>query len=108
MESKKFTLLIIFVIFTLLFSFWFFYLRTERDRRLIKKGNIIVEKIEEFKNVHGRLPDDLSEIGIPDIMGGIDTLYYDKYDDFYYTISFGQGLGDSTIFRSDIMQWVEN
>ena len=105
MSNYKYSILIIFGVFVLLFSFWYFYLRTEREQRLIKDGNILIEKIEEFKEVHGRLPETISDLGMVDIDRGLNTLYYNKINDSSYIVFFGQGLGESIIFNSDQMQW---
>jgi hypothetical protein len=83
----------------------FFYLRYERTYRLIKEGNILVEKIENFRMVHNRLPNSLNEIGVEEKQGGIDTLYYDKKSSLHYIVYFGTDLGESKTFYSDSKRW---
>jgi hypothetical protein len=105
MRRNKYILLVILgLLLFSLFIFWFFYLRTERDFRLIKEGNNIVVKIETFRESHGRLPDSMKELGIEEQFGA-DALYYIKKNDFHYIIYFGEGLGDSMTYYSDSKQW---
>lgn len=88
----------------ILFFFWFFYLKDYRENRLIKEGNELVEKIEQFRIENGNLPHSLEELGIEETEG-IDVLYYDKRDSLHYTISFGTSLGESKFYYSDTQQW---
>lgn len=48
----------------LLFCFWYFHLRVYRENKLIDEGNVMVKKIENFKNKNNRLPQSLEEIGM--------------------------------------------
>ena len=88
----------------ILFSVWFFYLRTAREERLIKRGDALVKKIEVFRSDHNKLPNSLEEIEIEEL-DGRDVLYYDKRDSLYYTVSFGTSLGESKFYYSDTKKW---
>jgi hypothetical protein len=90
--------------FILLFLFWFLHLKDDRENRLIKEGDALIEKIEEFKAKNNRLPNSLEEIGLEE-RDGIDVLYYDKRDSLNYTVSFGTSLGESKFYYSDNKQW---
>lgn len=103
MKKNKYLLYILGVLIVL-FSFWFFYLKDLREYRLIKEGNILVEKIEFFRAENKRLPTSLQEIGIEE-RDGLDALYYNKRDSFHYNVSFGTSLGESVIYYSDTKQW---
>lgn len=97
--------LIILGVFLCLFCFWFFYLRTEREKRLEKEGNEIIRKIEEFRNENGKLPKSLEEIGV-NILEGADALDYTIYkDSINYTISFVISIDNSKIYYSDTKGW---
>lgn len=88
----------------LLFVVWFFYLRTARENRLMKDGNVLVSEIEQFKVEYKRLPSSLKEIGIEE-QDGKDALYYDKKDSLHYIVWFGVSLGESKTYYSDSKQW---
>lgn len=92
--------------FLFLFSFWFFYLRTARENRLMKEGNMIVKKIEHFQEKNNRLPNSLNEIGIKE-REGVDALYYSKQDSLSnnYMIWFSTSLGESKTYFSDSKKW---
>ena len=99
-RSKKFYLLILFIIILILF---FFVLRNSRERRLISEGNILIQKVENFKNSNNRLPKNLSEIGMDEKEN--DELHYNVLDSSKYIISFGFGVGESIIYHSDTRKW---
>jgi len=104
MRKYKYIILVLGIL-VLFCTILFFYLRYERDYRLMKEGNILVEKIENFRMVHNRLPNSLNEIGVEEKQDGIDTLYYDKKSSLHYIVYFGMGLGESKTFYSDSKQW---
>lgn len=90
---------------TLIVIFFVFIPKGGREKHLINEGNILIEKIENFRKDNGRLPDKMEEIGYESLMGGINTLFYIKYSDLNYTISFGTTLGESIIYNSNTKQW---
>ena len=102
--GKKYKLLVIGILM-LFISFIFFLPIGGKEKRLIKAGNELAEKIENYKAAYGKLPNRLEDIGVATQMDGIDTLFYTKQCDFHYTISFGNGLGESIIFFSESKQW---
>jgi|ERR1035437_2618554 hypothetical protein len=103
---KRKILIGFFLVVFALFCFWFFYLRTERDNRLIKQGNEIVKKIDDFKIKNGRLPNLLNEIDVKE-KEGADAIYYQKETNsaYEYIIWFGTSLGESKIYYSDSKKW---
>jgi hypothetical protein len=94
------------LIFLALFFLWFFYLKDYRDNKLQRKGNEIINKIEQFKTTNKRLPNSLKEIGLIE-EEGVDALYYSKQekDSENYMISYGTSLGESKIYYSDTKKW---
>lgn len=88
----------------ILFLFWFFFLRTARETNLMKDGDLLVRKIEMFKQDRKRLPDSLEELGIKE-RDGVNVLYYTKRDSLHYTVSFGMSLGESKFYYSDTKMW---
>ena len=81
----------------------YFILRNSKEDLLIKKGNQIVLKIEEFKNKNERLPYSLNEINIQERLEG--PFYYEKKDSNNYILWFGTELGESTTYDSKLKQW---
>ena len=102
---KKNIIIVGLILFTFLFSFWFFYLRNAKENGLIKEGNIIVQKVEAFNKQHQRLPNSLEEIGIAIKSETDPPLYYQKRDSLNYILWFGTSLGESKIYYSDSKKW---
>ena len=98
-HRKSITVRIIFVFFVLLFAFWFFHLRHEKDEQM-KRGDIMVEKIEEFRAIHGRLPTSLEEVGEEEI-----DVWYDIRSECDYSISYGISLDHNMSYYSDTKTW---
>jgi hypothetical protein len=71
----------------------------------IDLGNGIIVKIELFKKKNGKLPDQLSDLGIKETEQG--PIYYEKRDSINYTVSFGTSMGESMIYYSDSKKWEE-
>lgn len=70
----------------------------------MRRGNAIVEKIEQFKSSTGRLPFSLEEMKVEEEEGA-DALYYQRRDSNSYIASFGTILGESMIYYSDSKAW---
>lgn len=100
---SKFRLWILLCFLILLFT-WFFYLRNAREERLMKRGDALLKKIEDYKVEHKRLPNSLEEIGMEE-RDGVDELYYTKRDSLHYNVSFGTSLGESKFYYSDSKRW---
>ena len=76
-----------------------------REQALMAEGNQLVEKIERFRTENGRLPHDLTELGMEEKMEG--PLYYQKESDADYLVSFGLTLGESMVYDSRTKEWGE-
>lgn len=74
-----------------------------RRNALIKQGNDVVAKVEQFKKEKGRLPDSLTELGITEKMEG--PIYYDRKTPTEYEIWFGEELGHSVVYNSGSKKW---
>ncbi len=93
-------------IFLLIIIFYFIFgisYKKIREKKLIKQGNEIVNKIEIYKKKYNKLPDSLEEIGLKSSEEG--PLYYNKWDSINYMVSFGTSLGESKIYYSDTKKW---
>lgn len=74
--------------------------------RNIREGNIIVNKIEKYKDIHGTLPDKLQDVGQSDYVG--DVLFcYEKESDTTYVVWFGTTLGEGMYYYSDTKRWTD-
>lgn len=92
------------LILVVLFLLYDIFLNESREDRLMKEGDALVEKIENFRQTHNRLPDSLEEIGLKE-GEGVDALYYNIYSKNNYMVSFGMILGESKTYYSDTKQW---
>ncbi|MCX6579261.1 MAG: hypothetical protein NT166_03680 [Candidatus Aminicenantes bacterium] len=118
-KTKKF--IILFIILGLcLFLIWYVY-EYIRGREYcqnypeFKKANEIIQKIEDYRKCHGKLPDSLEDIGEETKMEGpiyynkIDSQYYEKInpDEDVYIVSFSMGftVGESCTYHSDTKIW---
>lgn len=104
--NKKITragLLVTVIAFSVLFIIWLswvFHWESPRDRVLKQQGQQVVLQIETFKKVHGRLPDNLRELGLAESEDG--PIYYNKNKDgLNYSVSFsGATIGESVYYDS--------
>ena len=78
-------------------------LNHSREKGLISDGNIIIEKIEKYKNQNKKLPESMKEIGLDVKEDG--PIYYNKFDSNEYIISFGYGVGESINYNSKTGKW---
>lgn len=69
----------------------------------IKLGNEVVAKVEKFKTEKGRLPNNLTELGIKEHESG--PIYYKKESESKYIVWFGKELGESVTYNSETKQW---
>ncbi len=95
----------LFVIFVL-FSFWLTSLNDSGIGGLIKQGNEVVEKIEDFRKISGRLPDSLKEIGVYESEQG--PIFYEKRGDSEYAIFFSIGFDEMKAYYSDSKKWEDS
>lgn len=82
-----------------------FILRLSENRSYKVEGQALVEKIENFKEMKGKLPDSISELGIDSEMG--EGPYYKKESDSTYIVYFNIGFDNSLVFSSNTKKWIE-
>ncbi|WP_319500806.1 hypothetical protein [uncultured Draconibacterium sp.] len=73
----------------------------ERQRH----AELIIEKVEEFRQENSRLPENVTEIGIDDSQ--MHLSYYTKKDSVVYEVWYGLDLGVSKIYNSKTKKWRE-
>lgn len=85
-----------------LFLFWRKAVR-DNNEALLKQGNEIIKKLEDYKEKYHRAPDSLQEIGIK--LPGEYPLYYIKEDSLNYSIGFPISSFHSKAYHSARKEW---
>ncbi len=83
---------------------WFFLLKDAREDRLVKDANILIVQIENFRKENGYLPESLNEINYVGKTGA-DELFYTKYSEKNYTVSFTMSIDYNKVYYSDTKKW---
>lgn len=66
----------------LLFGIWCFYISKERERQIMREGQVLIERIDDYIKTNKKVPESLREIGIDD--SAVDfPFYYSKLDSIY-------------------------
>lgn len=68
-----------------------------------KAGNAMVIEIEEFRELHRRLPSNLGELGYVDSEHA--EFHYQKESESRYTVWHGTSLGESVVYDSETGRW---
>tara|TARA_B100001057_G_C22567650_1_gene839875 strand:- start:445 stop:759 length:315 start_codon:yes stop_codon:yes gene_type:complete len=68
-------------------------------------AELIIDKVEKFKQDKGRLPEDLTEIGLDGTQ--MHLSFYQLTSDTTYMVWYGLGVGESKIYRSKTKKWTE-
>ena len=106
--KKKYKVLII-LLAIFLFFLWYVYeiFRVPECHELdeYKKANEIIQKIEDYRKCHGKLPESLEDIGETE-----DPIFYNKRKSKQYTVVFdGASLGCffcSCYYYSETKEWI--
>jgi hypothetical protein len=93
----------ILIIISLLIVSIFIILYAILDDSDEKKGALLIDKIETFRQIEKRLPDNITELGLEEPMNR--GPYYEKKDSVNYIIWFGTTLGEGIYYYSDTKQW---
>jgi hypothetical protein len=99
-KTGKKKLLSIIVLSVLLIAVIFYLSNREDQEDLITKGNIIVQRVEDFKERRGRLPESLAEMGIEP-----GNFFYLKSDSANYMIWCGSLQRESVKYFSETKAW---
>jgi hypothetical protein len=68
-------------------------------------AELIIEKVEKFKQEKGRLPENVTEIGLDDTQ--MHLSFYQLTSDTTYMVWYGLSVGESKIYRSETKKWTE-
>lgn len=87
-----------------------FLFRASGDKLLTEQGDKIVSMIEEYKEAHGKLPNNLEVLGLEKT-----NEYWDEYSNFYfshkegslgqYRLSATVGVGRALVYDSEAARW---
>ncbi|WBM74140.1 hypothetical protein [Saprospira grandis] len=77
-----------------------------RSQKLMREGDLLIEKIEQFRSAKDSLPSSLVEFGESSNDEG--PLYYLKQGPNEYIVYFGTALGESTVYSSKKGKWDES
>ena len=105
--KKKYIICIIIILIPIIFLLmaWVLGWKSLEDKSLKKEGEYMAIKIEEYRNQNGKLPEKISETGLPEPLEN-DPPWYTKLNDKDYVIYFpGSTLGESTTYYSNTKQW---
>ena len=69
-----------------------------------KYAESMIEKIEKYRIVNGRLPEDVTEIGL--VETDESPAYYSKTSDSTYTVWYAIGF-ESNVYQSQTKEWKE-
>lgn len=103
--KRKHLILSMFVIILALFFFWFFSLRNLREKKMMRIGSNIIDKVELYRSSKGYLPDSLAQVGIKE---NIDTeldFKYQKINQYHYYVWLGISFEESMFYYSDSKHW---
>ena len=89
---------ILIIIFVLLY-----WLNNAENNDYQKRGQLLIDKIEIFRQTENRLPDNLTKLGIQEPMNS--GPYYKKKDSVNYIVFFTIGFDNAKIFYSDKKEW---
>lgn len=89
----------------LLFAVVVFYQRSTESQNYKERGDQLIEKVEIYKEQHGKLPETVADLDIEPEMG--EGPYYEKLDDGQYTAYFNIGFDDMYAYYSDTGEWNE-
>jgi hypothetical protein len=68
-------------------------------------AEMLIEKIETFKQVNNRLPKDVSQLGLTEKMDS--PAFYQIQTDSTYMVWYGLSVGESKVYRSSTKKWTE-
>jgi hypothetical protein len=68
-------------------------------------AELIIEKVEKFKQENGRLPESVAEIGLDDTQ--MHLSFYQLTSDSTFIVWYGLGVGVSKVYKSKTNKWTE-
>jgi hypothetical protein len=81
----------------------FYALQNQEKYNYQKRGALLIDKIETFRQIETRLPNNVNELGLEEPMN--DGPYYEKKDSVNYIVFFNIGFDNVKIYYSDKKEW---
>jgi len=104
--KKKISIALIALIALCIVVFGIYYtLEKQQENGYEKKGTVLIQKIETFRTIEKRLPQNLMELGVEEPMN--EGPYYEKLDSVNYKVYFNIGFDNSKVYYSELKEWKE-
>lgn len=101
---KKYIKIVILTVIVLVVFFLVLHIRrNQEDNDYQKRGALLIEKIETFRQLERRLPNNVKELGLEESMN--EGPYYEKKDSVTYVVFFNIGFDNTKIYYSDKKEW---
>jgi len=81
------------------------YLRSVEDKGYKDRGYEMIVQVENFKRLHGKLPQSITDLDIEEPMGT--GPYYEQIDSTKYKVYFNIGFDNTLTYYSDTKEWIE-
>lgn len=81
----------------------FVLLRNYEESTYEKRGSLLIEKIETYRLIEKKLPNNLQELGFEEPMN--DGPYYEKTDSVNYKVYFNVGFDNTITYYSQAKEW---
>src|SRR5574344_851543 len=102
--NKTFVYIGIIIIFVLTAMLIVWYLLAYRENSYYQQqGTLLNEKIETFRRIEKKLPNDFNELRIEEPMN--EGPYYKKIDSGTYVVYFNIGFDNTIIYYSNTKEW---
>lgn len=83
--------------------FILFGLSYQENKNYEKRGKILIDKIETYRKIENKLPNDVQDLGINEPMN--DGPYYEKKDSINYIVYFNIGFDNMKVYYSNTKRW---
>lgn len=97
----KIGVIIVSVLIALFFVYQVLLIQNNKDYQ--KRAELLINKIETFRRLEKRLPNDVKELGLEEPMDN--GPYYEKKDSVTFVVFFNIGFDDTYIYYSDTKKW---
>ena len=88
-----------FVLLSFLIGFYSCSFKSKKE----KFAKELLEKVENFRKVNNRIPENVRELGLSEEMDS--PVFYHKENDSVYIIWYGLSIGESNVYNSSIKEW---
>ena len=90
-------------IFTIILFFGIFSCDLKNENQ--EYAEMLIEKVETFEKKNNRLPKNVSEFGLNELMDS--PAFYQLETDSTYIVWYGLSVGESKIYRSSTKKWTK-